>query len=94
MILFYATIEPMSAKAQPQLSISEFKATCLSVIEEVRRTGHSVVVTRFGVPVAEINPPPPPEKSGKWVGRMVGTGKILGDIVAPATESSDWDAMR
>lgn len=79
-------------KAQPQLAISEFKATCLGVIEEVRRTGQSVVVTRFGVPVAEIHPPPPPERGGSWVGRMAGTGKILGDIVAPATESSEWDA--
>ena len=79
-------------KAQPQLSISEFKATCLGVIEEVRRSGQSVLVTRFGVPVAEIHPPPPPERSERWVGRMAGTGKILGDIVAPATESSEWDA--
>lgn len=45
-----------TADLQPQISISQFKATCLAVLEEVRRTGQTVLVTRFGVPVAEIHP--------------------------------------
>ncbi|MGH9042311.1 MAG: type II toxin-antitoxin system prevent-host-death family antitoxin, partial [Acidimicrobiia bacterium] len=30
------------------IPISKFKATCLAVLEEVRRTGRPVVVTRRG----------------------------------------------
>ncbi len=29
------------------MAISKFKATCLAVLERVRRTGRPVVVTRF-----------------------------------------------
>ena len=29
-----------------------------------------------------------------WMGAMSDVGEILGDIVSPATDSSDWDALR
>lgn len=47
----------MDTKPADTISISEFKATCLAVLERVRRTGASIVVTKRGVPVAEINSP-------------------------------------
>jgi prevent-host-death family protein len=37
-----------------EIAISKFKATCLAVLEDVRRTGAPVRVTRFGRPVAEV----------------------------------------
>src|SRR6266436_6681168 len=42
-----------------EIPISKFKATCLSVMERVRKTRQPVRVTRFGDPVAEIVPPTP-----------------------------------
>jgi prevent-host-death family protein len=39
-----------------EIRISEFKAACFSVLENVRKTGRTVLVTRFGQPVAEIIP--------------------------------------
>ena len=39
-----------------EIAISKFKATCLAVLEDVRRTGAPVRVTRFGRPVAEVVP--------------------------------------
>ncbi|MEX2302546.1 MAG: type II toxin-antitoxin system Phd/YefM family antitoxin [Bryobacterales bacterium] len=77
-----------------EIAISKFKATCLAVLEQVRRTGQPVRVTRFGKPVAEIVPPAPPKAQGSWIGSMVGTGQILGDIVAPASAESDWEVLR
>ena len=68
-----------------QIAISKFKATCLAVLEEVRKTGEPVRVTRFGKPVAEIVPPAPPKNDGSWLGCMKGEIEILGDIV-----SSPW----
>ena len=41
-----------------QISISKFKATCLAVLERVQQTRVPVLVTKRGVPVAEIKPPP------------------------------------
>jgi len=72
------------------MAISEFKATCLAVLERVRRTKKPVLITRFGQPVAEVVPPSAPSRPKSWIGSMVGTAKILGDIVSPAGEQSDW----
>ena len=77
-----------------QIPISQFKATCLAVLENVRKSGHPVLVTRFGKPVAEISPPRPPRAPRREAGRMAHTGRILGDIVSPSTDEADWDALR
>jgi len=76
------------------IAISRFKATCLAVLERVRRTGEPVLVTRFGEPVAEVVPPPAPPRPAKWLGSMKDRGEILGDIVSPATSEDEWDVLR
>jgi prevent-host-death family protein len=76
-----------------EIAISKFKATCLAVLERVRKTGESVVVTRFGQPIARIVPPAQPAKRIQ-LGGGVGTGKILGDIVGPIGDISDWEAAQ
>jgi prevent-host-death family protein len=43
-------------KAVRTVSATEFKQHCLALLEEVRQTRQSVVVTRHGKPVAEISP--------------------------------------
>jgi len=77
-----------------EIAISKFKATCLSVMERVRKTRKPVRVTRFGEPVAEIVPPSPPRLPKSWLGAMAGTGRITADIVSPATDERDWDVLR
>lgn len=77
-----------------EIAISKFKATCLAVMESVRKTGKTVLVTRFGKPVAEVVPPRKPRKTNRWLGARAGTGQILGDIVSPASAEDDWDALR
>ena len=74
------------------MAISEFKATCLAVLERVRRTKKSILITRFGEPVAEVVPPSAPPRPKSWIGSMAGTAKITGDIVSPASDESDWEA--
>lgn len=88
------TIDHSTTFIMEQIAISKFKATCLAVLERVRRTGKPVQVTRFGTPVAEVVPPSPPERDEEWLGAMRGTGRVVGDIVAPASEESDWEAER
>ena len=77
-----------------QIAISKFKATCLSVMERVRKTRKPILVTRFGEPVAEIVPPSRPSRRKDWLGSMAGTARIVGDIVGPITDEEDWDVLR
>jgi antitoxin (DNA-binding transcriptional repressor) of toxin-antitoxin stability system len=76
-----------------QIAVSKFKATCLSVLKRVQKTRKPVLVTRFGVPLAEIAPPPR-KRNSKWMGSMAGTAEIIGDIVGPISSIDDWDAAR
>jgi len=82
------------SRSHDTIAISRFKATCLAVLERVRKTGRPVLVTRFGKPVAEVVPPAPAERAAGWLGAMQGTGAIVGDTVAPASDPGDWDALR
>jgi len=63
--------------------ISKFKATCLALLDRVKRTGRPLMITRKGEPVAQVFPPPAPEKPESWLGSFRTTGKIEGDIIAP-----------
>lgn len=77
-----------------EMRISKFKATCLAVLDRVGKTRRPVLVTRFGKPVAQIVPPPPPERGEDWFDCMKGRGRIVGDIIAPVSELSDWDVLK
>ena len=76
-----------------EIPISKFKATCLAVLERVRKTGEPILVTRFGQPVAEINPPGGAKRIPR-LGAGIGTGAILGDIVGPTGDISEWEAAQ
>ena len=77
-----------------QIAISKFKATCLAVLERVRKTGEPILVTRFGEPVAEIGPASVRPQAKRQLGLMAGTVKILGDIVGPVVDEDDWEVLR
>lgn len=77
-----------------EVAISEFKAKCLGMLEEVRKTRRPIRVTRFGKPVAEVVPPSPTGHTGRRLGSMAGTMEIVGDIVGPVSSWDDWDATR
>ena len=76
-----------------QVSISEFKAKCLGLIEQVQKTRQPLRITRHGRPVAEVIPAGPEPKQ-QFVGDMVGTGKIVGDIVSPIISVDDIEAYQ
>lgn len=77
-----------------EIAISKFKATCLAVLERVRRTGRPVRVTRFGQPVAEIVPPRPRRAKTRELGFMQGELGEYGDIVAPVGALSEDASLR
>jgi prevent-host-death family protein len=76
-----------------EVAISEFKAKCLALLDQVQKTKKAIRVTRFGKPIAEVIPPSP-APAADWMGSMKDRIEILGDIVSPANEENDWEALR
>jgi antitoxin (DNA-binding transcriptional repressor) of toxin-antitoxin stability system len=76
-----------------EIAISKFKATCLAVLEKVRKTNEPILVTRFGQPIAQISPPLLAKRVPR-LGGGAGTMVILGDIVGPIGDESDWEAAQ
>ncbi len=77
-----------------EVSISEFKAKCLALLERVNKTKKPLRITRHGKPVAEVVPPSPLEDRSAWIGSMKGRMEILGDIISPASDEGEWEALR
>jgi prevent-host-death family protein len=73
-----------------QLSAAEFKATCLELMDEVERSGTSVVVTKRGRPVAQLAPVRTRVRSA--FGLLKGRLTVRGDIVGPL--DVHWDATK
>lgn len=71
----------------------EFKQICLRLLDEVGESGDPIVITKRGKAVAQLNPVKP-ERAGDWRGTMSDRGAIRGDLVAPATEPGEWNALR
>jgi prevent-host-death family protein len=76
-----------------EIAISEFKAKCLALLNQVQKSKQPIRVTRFGKPIAEVVPPSPSPATG-WIGSMKNTIEIVGDVVSPANEENDWEALR
>ena len=77
-----------------EMAISEFKAKCLAVLDEVQKTKKPLLVTRFGKPIAEVVPPSSNAGSASWIGSMKDSMKIVGDIVSPADHENEWEVLR
>ncbi len=83
----------MPKKLPKSIAISEFKATCLAVLEQVRQTGTPIVVTRRGKPIAEVIPPSLSSGGPTWLGAMRGTATLVGDLVTPTGDATEWEAL-
>ena len=63
------------------MKASEFKAKCLTLMDEVERTGESVVITKNGRPIAELSPYK--QRKRNAFGILKGRVFITGDIISP-----------
>lgn len=77
-----------------EIAISDFKAKCLAILEQVRKTKKPVRITRHGVPVAEVVPPSPSRNPADWIGSMKGRMEITGDIISPVIDENDFEVTR
>ena len=74
------------------IQISKFKAQCLRLLDEVNRTGEGLTITRNGQPLAVIHPITETKTRAEF-GVAKATGKILGDLITPAVEPSEWEIL-
>lgn len=81
-------------KMEEKVTISKFKATCLALLNKVKETGQPILVTRRGEPIAQVIPPPLPEKPESWLGSFQSTGKIVGDIISPPLDEKAWKTLQ
>ena len=71
------------------LSVSEFKAKCLSVLQDVDKQKKRVIITKRGKPIAEVIPH---ESEDKEV-PLEDTVTFMGDIISPVAEE-DWEVLK
>jgi antitoxin (DNA-binding transcriptional repressor) of toxin-antitoxin stability system len=76
------------------MPVSRFKATCLSVLQRVSRSGRPILLTRFGKPLAEIVPPRKAATRQGWIGSMKGRAVAADDLTKPALPPEAWAALR
>ena len=72
------------------IKASEFKAKCLTLMDEVAESGEPVVITKNGKPVAQLGPVVARLKTLR--GLHKGQIEILGDIIEPLDVA--WEANR
>jgi antitoxin (DNA-binding transcriptional repressor) of toxin-antitoxin stability system len=75
------------------IKASEFKARCLSILDEVARTGEAVAISKRGRIVAEVVRPRRHTTARYPQETLRGTGRTLGDIIAPAVPPEAWEAI-
>jgi prevent-host-death family protein len=73
------------------LAVSEFKARCLAVLDEVARTGEGVTLLKRGKPLARVVPAASLDHDHPQH-RLHGTLEILGDVVSPVLPVDAWEA--
>jgi prevent-host-death family protein len=66
----------------------EFKAKCLALMDEVNDKKLTLIITKRGKPVAQVNPPAEEEKPFRPVWGRSPNVKILGDIISPLPQ--EW----
>ena len=75
------------------IKASEFKARCLSILDEVARTGTPVAISKRGRIVAEVVRSRQANAGRFPQDALRGTGRTLGDIIAPAVSPEAWEAV-
>jgi len=75
------------------INCSEFKAKCLSILDDVANTGEGITILKRGKPVAQLLPVVPRHEEYPQH-TLKDTMEIYGDIVEPPLPETDWDVER
>jgi prevent-host-death family protein len=78
---------PSAGHPERQVAAGVFKATCLALLDEVARTGHPLVVTKRGRPVARVSPASDPDPRS-----LLGSVSFGFDLLSPI--ESKWGTRK
>lgn len=74
-----------------------FKQQCLALLDQVAATGHELVITKRGRPVARLVPlESPAEHEETILAKLRGSARMLVDepaFLAPTTDDAGWDLV-
>ena len=73
-----------------RMKASEFKASCLKVMEEVAEYGEPVVITKRGKPISRLEPEG--QRPATLFGVTRGAIEVIGDLIEPI--DVEWEADR
>ncbi len=80
--------------AMKTIAAGEFKAKCLALMDEVKAKHESVLITKYGKPIAKLVPADGDEAADSIFGCMKDKMAILGDpwdMVGPIIPAEDWN---
>jgi prevent-host-death family protein len=81
------------------ISAGEFKAKCLSLMDEVNQGKLTIIITKHGKPVSQLTAPSSQPKPFRSVVGRSPSIKILGDIISPLPQEMTlpewaWESPR
>lgn len=74
------------------VNVTEFKAKCLALLDDVGERGGTITITKRGRPLARVGPPGRPawkSPEGAWSGRVT-----IQDALLDADISGLWEVLR
>lgn len=74
--------------ASKKIPAGKFKAQCLKIMENVKKTRRKITITKRNVPIAQLAPID--EEEEKVFGKLKGTVRVIKNIIDPIDEA--WDA--
>lgn len=75
-----------------QINVSEFKATCLRLLEKVRQTGEPIEILKNGEPLAIVHAASPRPRKGAFGALKSTLRGPVGDLVEPV-DGIEWEAL-
>ena len=89
---------PKTGLGIQHMAAGEFKAKCLKIMDEINKTGKSMIVTKRGVPVMKVVPiRNAKKKKDDFFGRLKGIIEIVGDpddLIKPVFRLEDYDMLK
>jgi prevent-host-death family protein len=73
------------------MAAGSFKARCLAVMDEVQARRETVVITKYGKPVAKLVPIG--KDTDEIYNFLGGKGAITGDVLSPTLSSKQWGEL-
>ena len=70
-----------------RISITDFEANCLRLLDQVAQQRRPLIITKEGKPIAKLVPIA--DEAADIFGRMAGTATICGDIIGPI-DDLEW----